>query len=903
MRTRYNLVIHVSVIFLLFLFNNYSSAYNLRQYSSKNGLSNSAVLSICQDGDGFMWFGSCEGVNFFDGLNFQLYNPIDKKKILSGNIVESILEAENNILWIQTNYGLDRLEKYSQTVHSFRQFKGKNWVVNSTDNRIFVVNSDNYIYYYVPEEQQFRGIQVDNLIADDILEVAIDKRNILWIFMKSGNNLSFSINSNPDGSISLEPKKLFSNLSIFGKEYNINDFVSIENSRKNITLNYEQNFFSLSFTAIDYINGNDYTYFYKLAELSDIWIDNGGSNSASFTNISPGRYTLLVKYRNNITGKESAVQSLVINISYPWYQTTLAYVVYTLLLLLVGYCIVRLSIKWYRMKKENIVEKLTRKQREDVYESKLRFFTNITHELCTPLTLIYGPCEKIISYDKSDSLIIKYAKLIKHNAEELNSLIAELIEFRRLETGHKKVEIKSCPISELARNIAEPFSELTSNKLLDYRINIVDNIYWNSDSGCLNKIITNLISNAFKYASVKGKISVDVYVEDKKLYIVVANTGKGIKEDDLSKIFDRYTVLDNFEDQNKAHETSRNGLGLAICNNMVKLLEGEITVTSVLNDITTFTVILPELSIEQATEGDEFFGNASVTVIENVSRKMEETSSVPEIVIPEYDKNKQTIMIIDDDSAMLWFVTEIFIDKYNVIPINNSTEVMSCLEQSSPDIIISDIMMPDIDGISLTTLIKGDKLRKHIPMILLSAKNTVEDQVRGIDSGAEVYITKPFSVRYLEKVVERLIKRKEDLKQYFSSAVSSFEINEGKLVHEEDKKFMEKVYQVIDSNITNPELSIETISSSLGYSTRQFYRRIKEITPKKPNDIIREYKLDIVKKLLINTNLSVEEIMDRTGFINRGNFFKIFSQKFEMTPKKYREQMRKDITKTNLENS
>ncbi|WP_240058511.1 sensor histidine kinase, partial [Bacteroides uniformis] len=282
------------------------------------------------------------------------------------------------------------------------------------------------------------------------------------------------------------------------------------------------------------------------------------------------------------------------------------------------------------------------------------------------MTLIYGPCEKIISYDKSDSLIIKYAKLIKHNAEELNSLIAELIEFRRLETGHKKVEIKSCPISELARNIAEPFSELTSNKLLDYRINIVDNIYWNSDSGCLNKIITNLISNAFKYASVKGKISVDVYVEDKKLYIVVANTGKGIKEDDLSKIFDRYTVLDNFEDQNKAHETSRNGLGLAICNNMVKLLEGEITVTSVLNDITTFTVILPELSIEQATEGDEFFGNASVTVIENVSRKMEETSSVPEIVIPEYDKNKQTIMIIDDDSAMLWFVTEIFIDKYNV---------------------------------------------------------------------------------------------------------------------------------------------------------------------------------------------------------------------------------------------
>ncbi len=1352
MKTRYLIRIFVCIIF----FPVAAFPYNLRQYSSTNGLSNSAILSICQDKDGFMWFGSCEGMNLFDGLNFRLYNPADKKDLLSGNIIESILEAEDNILWIQTNYGLDRLDKQHQTVRSFQQFKGKNWVVKNVANDIFVVNSDNCIYYYSPTEQTFRAIRVDGLVADYIIEAAIDKKNILWIFMKNGRHLSFSIHSDADRNIRLvsenrfrgkekvvwccydentfyfvddkhalyeydpmnnnsyyiydisdevkrygeissiiqhkgdyfigfkssglivlqhtpeskerfakydvaiksgifciakdkfqdviwvgtdgqgvymyyndsqtlrttllrdlpyglnkpvrtlyidddhtfwigtkgdgivkiehydiaggqgdkatrfvtgnsrlksnsvytivpgkqdilwigsenglnyysyrtnriepieiegdakplryvfsvcepndttlwiatvgegivkarlegtrdkpilkkdttfvfdngvipsnyfftsyqendsviwfgnrgygaykiniltneievfrlnetdenqtlndvfsiwrnkegywfgtsyglarmyedsgrylidktnvlpknvihgilqddynnlwlstnrglikfnmaentfqtywkqnelqvtefsdgayfrhrpsgtlffggingfvtvsvdglpneeyQPGIRFGNLSIFGKEYNIHDFATNANGEEGITLNYKQNFFSLSFTAIDYINGNDYTYRYKLAELSDIWIDNGSSNSASFTNISPGKYTLLVKYRNNITGKEGPVQSLVIRISHPWYQTAAAYLVYALLAIGIGYLVIRLSIKWYRMKKENIIEKMTRKQREDIFESKLRFFTNITHELCTPLTLIYGPCEKIISHAQADTHIIKYATLIKHNAEKLNTLISELIEFRRLETGHKKVEIRCFSVSQLARNIAEPFTELIADKPIEYQLNIAENLYWNSDAGCLNKIVTNLLSNAFKYASCPGEIQMNVYTKEEKLYIAVSNTGKGIREEDIPKIFDRYTVLDNLEDQNKTYKTSRNGLGLAICNHMVKLLEGEIVVTSVPGEVTTFTVILPRLRAEAGEDTTETFGSPSIAT---VAEDQAITLPVRETGRSEYDKDKQTIMIIDDDTSMLWFITEIFTGKYNVIPVNDPKEVIPLLEKQLPDLIISDIMMPGLDGISLAVQIKGDRLRNHIPLILLSAKNTPEDQVKGIESGAEAYITKPFSVRYLEKVTERLIRRKEELKHYFASPVSAFELNEGKLTHEEDKKFMEKVYGVIESNLANPELSVEIVSSALGYSSRQFYRRIKEITPKKPNDLIKEYKLEAVRKLLIETNLTVDEIMDRTGFVNRGNFFKIFARKFETTPKKYREQARKEVTGTN----
>jgi len=1350
----YTIIKTIIIIIFLSFFSNYSYAYSLRQYSSKNGLSNSAILSMYQDKEGIMWIGSCEGVNMFDGLNFKTYNPANEENILSGNIIESIIETKENILWIQTNYGLDRLDKRHKTVRTYKEFKGKNWIMKNPADDIFIIKNDNYLYYYVPKEDTFHNIYIKNLVFDDILQVTIDKENILWVFMKNGKYISYRIDTNENGSIGLTPLNYFKNkesivwcfyddgvfyyvdntyalyeydpvsknkyyiydispevlkygditsiikykdsyfigfkssgliilqhtpeqksrfstyevniksgifclmkdkyqdivwvgtdgqgvymyyndsytiktklfgdmphhinnpirtffldkentlwigtkgdgiininnydialndasgskqlvtsnsllkdnsvytivpskknilwigsergvnyysykekkiknidisvngspvqfvhsicefndstlwiatvgkgiikarlggdmdnpvvsnekvflfdngnissnyfftaykendstiwfgnrgygayrinnftekidiftfdqngknqtlndifsilinkdgywfgtsyglarmgkdgnkqffdkssgfpnnaihgilqdhynnlwlstnqglikfnmshntfqtykqhnelevtefsdgayfehertgvlffggingfvtiianeqtsddydpviqfnhLSVFGKEMNIFDYLKTDGENKTLKLNYRQNFFSISFTAIDYINGKDYSYFYKLDELSTNWIDNGTSNTAAFTNIAPGKYTLLVKYRNNITGKESYVQSLTIEILPPWYLTNVAYLIYALISLCILYFALRLSVKWYRMKKDNIIEKLNRQQREEVYESKLRFFTNITHELCTPLTLIYGPCEKILSYNKSDEYINKYATLIQHNAEKLNSLISELIEFRRLETGNKNLDIRQFSVSDLTRNIAESFYELADTKGYDYQINIEDNIIWNSDSSCLNKIITNLLSNAFKYTFDNGKIGIGLSVADGKLTITVTNTGKGIKKENISKIFDRYTILDNFEDQTKSQKSSRNGLGLAICNNMVKLLNGEIQVSSVLNETTVFKVILPPI---EKDEEEMEYQDISLLMEEKPSNPIAiEISPIPDNhILPEYDKEKQTIMIIDDDPSMLWFVTEIFVEKYNVIPINDPAEVMPYLKQNLPDLIISDVMMPGTDGISLTTTIKSDKLLSHIPLILLSAKNDMEEQVRGIESGAEIYITKPFNVEYLEKIVKRLIQRKEDLKQYYTSALSSFELSQGKLTHKEDKEFLEKMFRIIETNISNPDLSVDIISSELGYSTRQLYRKLKDITDKTPNDLIKEYRLNMVERLLVNTNLSVDEILYQVGFTNRGNFFKLFSQKYGMTPKKYRNEKREGM--------
>ena len=261
-----------------------------------------------------------------------------------------------------------------------------------------------------------------------------------------------------------------------------------------------------------------------------------------------------------MNGKESEPQTLLIQITPPWYLSIWAYIFYFIIIALLCILAIYRIIGQYRRKQHHIIEKLNREKKEEVYESKLRFFTNITHEFCTPLTLIYGPCEKILAYPQSDSYIRKYGKMIQQNTEKLNSLILELLEFRRLETGHKALSIQRLPVSDKLRNIAESFCELAENKNLNYQLNIEPDIEWNTDISCFNKIANNLISNAFKYTPEEGTINVSLKTENQHLTLSISNSGKGIAKENLLKIFDRYKILDSFEMNGK---NSRNGLGLA----------------------------------------------------------------------------------------------------------------------------------------------------------------------------------------------------------------------------------------------------------------------------------------------------------------------------------------------------
>ena len=804
------------------------------------------IFAIYKNEKGY-WLGTSSGLLHFNE-DYSHYH--DRADLFSNNTVHGILEDQQNNLWISTNQGLVRFNPKTNTGQTYDR-----------ENGLEVTEfSDGAFYKDSRTETLFFG----------------------------GTNGFVTVKPNAYIMADYMPQINLKGLSIFGKEYNIHDFLHDKKGKKILQLDYSRNFFCIDFMAIDYINGNNYSYSYKLDEVSSQWIESGTSASAIFSNLAPGQYTLLVKYKNNMNGKECEPQKLLIQITPPWYLSNWAYILYFILIALFCILAVYRIVHQYRRKQHRMIEKLNREKKEEVYESKLRFFTNITHEFCTPLTLIYGPCEKILAYPQSDSYIRKYGKMIQQNTEKLNGLILELLEFRRLETGHKVLSIQRLSVSDKLQNIAESFCELAENKNLNYRLDIEPDIEWNTDISCFSKIVNNLISNAFKYTPEEGNITIGLKVENQLLTLNISNSGKGIAKENLAKIFDRYKILDSFEMNGK---NSRNGLGLAICKNMVTLLNGEINVSSIQNEITTFTVTLPELSPTAQEAETPQKVNATGPLNTNTEPMELEQTTV------NFDTSKHTVMIIDDDPSMLWFVSEIFVDKYNVLSFNNAAEALASLELKQPDLIISDVMMPEIDGLSFAQKIKQNKLWSHIPLILLSALHHEDDQVKGIEAGAEVYVTKPFNVKYLEKVVYRLIKRESDLKEYYSSIFSSFKVENGNCIHKEDQEFLDKVIETIEKNITNPDLSVELLSSDLGYSTRQFYRKLKPITDKSPADIIKEYRLTMAERLLLTKNYTIEEIMDKTGFNNRGTFYKLFSQRFGMPPRQYREQQKDSVKK------
>lgn len=353
------------------------------------------IFAIYKNEKGY-WLGTSSGLLH---LNQNYSHRHDRTDLFSNNTVHGILEDQQNNLWISTNQGLVRFNPQTNTGQTYDRQNG----LEVTEF------SDGAFYKDLRTGTLFFG----------------------------GTNGFVTIKPNTYRMADYMPQISLKGLSIFGKEYNIYDFLHKKKEKEILQLDYSQNFFCINFMAVDYINGNNYSYSYKLDEVSNQWIESGTSASAVFSNLPPGQYRLLVKYRNNMNGKESEPQTLLIQITPPWYLSTWAYIFYFIIIALLCILAVYRIIGQYRRKQHRIIEKLNREKKEEVYESKLRFFTNITHEFCTPLTLIYGPCEKILAYPQSDSYIRKYGKMIQQNTEKLNSLILELLEFRRLETGHK----------------------------------------------------------------------------------------------------------------------------------------------------------------------------------------------------------------------------------------------------------------------------------------------------------------------------------------------------------------------------------------------------------------------------------------------------------------------------------
>ena len=631
---------------------------------------------------------------------------------------------------------------------------------------------------------------------------------------------------------------------------------------------------------MDYLNGNNCTYFYKLKGLSDQWVNNGSESGVSFTNMAPGEYTLLVKYYNSVFDKESDVYSLVIRIGDPWYASWWAYLIYALCLLLLAALLIRSFILRSKRKKQELLNEIEKRHQKNVFESKLRFFTNIAHEFCTPLTLIYGPCGRILSSKGLSKFVVDYVQMIQTNAERLNNLIHELIEFRRIETGNREVRVESLNVSSIVKGIAKTFVEMAKSRNITFLSKIPEQVMWNSDKGFLNTIIINLISNAFKYTPDGQSIKIEVDTSgENMLTLRVANEGSTIKEKDFQYIFNRYAILDNFENQDEKN-FSRNGLGLAISYNMAKLLNGTLKVENTSDGWVMFTLTLPVMEL--------------TTGVSETKRLMAEyipkIDTQPILKLPQYefDKMRPTLLVVDDEIEMLWFIGEIFSADFNVVTLQDPERLDQVMNEVYPNVIICDVMMPGMGGIELTRRIKSVKETAHIPIIVVSGRHEMEQQMEALSAGAEMYITKPFSAEYLRISVCQVIERKEVLKNYFSSPISSFEKSDGKLTHKESKKFLQSVLKIINDNITNKDLTPRYIADRLAISPRSLYRKMEEIGEDSPTDLIKECRLHIAKDLLLTTKKTIDEIVFDSGFSNKVTFFKVFREKYECTPKEFR---------------
>lgn len=528
-----------------------------------------------------------------------------------------------------------------------------------------------------------------------------------------------------------------------------------------------------------------------------------------------------------------------------------------------------------------MLNEIEKRHQKNVFESKLRFFTNIAHEFCTPLTLIYGPCGRILSSKGLSKFVVDYVQMIQTNAERLNNLIHELIEFRRIETGNREVRIESLNVSSIVKGIAKTFVEMAKSRNITFLSKIPEQVMWNSDKGFLNTIIINLISNAFKYTPDGQSIKIEVDTSgENMLTLRVANEGSTIKEKDFQYIFNRYAILDNFENQDEK-DFSRNGLGLAISYNMAKLLNGTLKVENTPDGWGMFTLTLP---VVELTTGVAETKRLTAEYIPKI-----DTQSILKLPQYEFDKMRPTLLVVDDEIEMLWFIGEIFSADFNVVTLQDPERLDQVMNEVYPNVIICDVMMPGMSGIEMTRRIKSVKETAHIPIIVVSGRHEMEQQMEALSAGAEMYITKPFSAEYLRISVCQVIERKEVLKNYFSSPISSFEKSDGKLTHKESKKFLQSVLKIINDNITNKDLTPRYIADRLAISPRSLYRKMEEIGEDSPTDLIKECRLHIAKDLLLTTKKTIDEIVFDSGFSNKVTFFKVFREKYECTPKEFRQ--------------
>mgnify|MGYP002732127015 CR=1 FL=1 len=661
---------------------------------------------------------------------------------------------------------------------------------------------------------------------------------------------------------------------------------------KAIELNYNQSMFTIEFAALNFYNQNRVSYRYILEGYEKEWHYNGKNRIASYTNVPPGDYTFRVETVDEANPELVSNCTLAITILPPWWLSWWATLIYVILGLAALYFSLRLAFFMLKMKNDIYIE-------QKVSEMKIKFFTNISHELRTPLTLIKGPIQELREREKLSPKGLQYVDLMEKNTNQMLQLVNQILDFRKIQNGKMRLHVSLIDFNEMIASFQKEFRVLSEENENSFTFQLPDEpiMVW-ADKEKMSIVIRNIISNAFKFTHSGGSIYITTGLTDdgKRCYVRVEDNGVGIPQNKLTEIFERFSQGENAK--NSYYQGT--GIGLALSKEIVNLHHGQIRAESPEGQGAVFIVeLLMDKEHYRPSEVDFYVGDTETAPIaveqDPVANAISEDGTEEEE--PEIDASLPTLLLVEDNKDLCQLIKLQLEDKFNIHIANNGVEGLKKVHLYHPDIVVTDQMMPEMDGLEMLQSIRKDFQISHIPVIILTAKNDEGAKTKAITLGANAYITKPFSKEYLLARIDQLLAERklfrERIRQQMENQTTTEEDSYEQFLVKKDVQFLEKIHQVIEENMDDSDFNIDTIASGIGLSRSAFFKKLKSLTGLAPVDLVKEIRLNKSIELIKNTDLSVSEIAFAVGFKDSGYYSKCFRKKYNQSPREYMNEWRK----------
>lgn len=853
------------------------------------GLENNLVRCILKDAGGQVWVGFFGGGLGLYDTDMNLIKLFLVQDGFPSNTINALYEDSRKQLWVATGEGLVCFSTPSKP--EYRVYRRENGLANTHIHAIGEDKAGNLwfstnkgISCLTNEEVVYNYDHRDNLPMGSYSRGSIAQSDDGTFYFGSIDGLCYF---NPEEVLQNRhsPLAIITHVEIAEPQYKPeNNRNTVElNGQKNLRLEYTQNSFSIQFNVQNYAFNHEVEYAYMMKGLENAWYTLPNSNNVTFRNLSPGNYRFLVKTRMRNQAWSNEASMLDIRISPPVWLTWWAKLLYTLAIAGVLAYIIYAYKK--RLKAEALykLEKQSHEHEQDLNNERLRFYTNITHELRTPLTLIVGPLEDL---QKSDSLSTKDAQkisVIRQSALRLLNLINQILEFRKTETQNRQLCVSRNDLTTLIRENGLKYKELNRKKEIEIRWEIEPHqamLYF--DREIIQIVLDNLISNALKYTD-KGSITIGLHSirQDMLNYteISVCDTGYGISPEAIPHIFDRYYQ------EGGRHQASGTGIGLALVKNLVELHEGEIDVESTPNFGSTFRVrLLTDNSYPNALHAE-------------TTEKKQLSPLESKDVEHETNGNKPILLVVEDNPDIREYVAGSFSDSFDVRTADNGKQGMELALKDIPDIIVSDIMMPVMDGNEMCRALKKDVRTSHIPIILLTAKDSLTDKEEGYQTGADSYLTKPFSASLLHSRIGNLLQSRKQLAEHFSS--HSVTNDKSAIMAESmsklDNEFIQKIDQLIKERLSTDKIEIGYLADKMCMSNSTLYRKMKALTGLSTNEYIRKARMKYAEQYLLEGKYSISEIAFKVGINNLFYFRQCFKEEFGCIPSEYLKKLKNEL--------